>query len=196
MIALADPEPPENKPQGLKLASDQEERFCKAYTTPGTDAWHNGARAAVAAGYSEKAQWSTGTRLLKRERVRARIAALEQNRADQLAAQANICVGLVQARHLYAMVKCEAAGDWSNWTRNLEALGRTVGAYDGVQVDGDRARTYTEAERREAKRLSGLLLELGRRALPEPASDVIDMPSSIVVVTPQGTQDANGVLPA
>jgi len=63
----------------------QEELFAVAYTANG----NNGTAAAKAAGYSDKSAYSQATRLLKRPRVAARIAELQQALLEKHALKAD-----------------------------------------------------------------------------------------------------------
>jgi len=63
----------------------QEELFAVAYTANG----NNGTAAAKAAGYSDKSAYSQATRLLKRPRVAARIAELQQALLEKHALRAD-----------------------------------------------------------------------------------------------------------
>jgi len=66
----------------------------------------------------------------------------------------------IVSEHERLMKVAEIAGDLATATRNLELIGRTRGAYaDVVQVDAGRRRDYTEAERIEARRIAGLLIQ-------------------------------------
>jgi len=71
----------------------QEELFAVAYTANG----NNGTAAAKAAGYSDKSAYSQATRLLKRPRVAARIAELQQALLDKHALKADEVIGILAA---------------------------------------------------------------------------------------------------
>ena len=98
------------------------------------------------------------------------------------AARDAYAIDYIREEHIRLMEKAEEKGDLTNATRNLEALGRTIGAYtDSVTVDVTAVREYTETERRELKKMAQYMLGHGigvdseedvidAKALPAPVS--------------------------
>lgn len=118
------------------------------------------AQAACLSGLVNGQLTSTGRsaicRMLQRPRV---VAALDRLRHSQEAAD-RFTLDWLRAEHIRLAKEAEKAGDLTNCTRNLEAVGRTMGAYsDTLSIDTGRVKAYTELERLEARRLSRLLLE-------------------------------------
>ena len=51
--------------------------FCRCYATPGTDTYGNGAKSAIAAGYSKKNAASQASRMLRKPCILRRIIELQ-----------------------------------------------------------------------------------------------------------------------
>jgi Terminase small subunit len=92
----------------------------------------NGAKAAQAAGYSEKSAKVRATRLLNRPRVAAAIATAQQARAERVGIESDrVLAELEEARFL----EYRALRDRSDcWNRSL-ASGRTAGGDASRRVD-------------------------------------------------------------
>ncbi len=79
----------------------------------------------------------------------------------------------VKAHHVRLMKICEANGDLSNATRNLEDIGKMGAMYaDTLVIDPVRHQQYTEIEQEQARRIAAVLLAEDE----DPALEVIEHP--------------------
>lgn len=119
----------------------KEERFCLEYAVD-----YNGTAAAKRAGYAEKSAAKTACRLLKDERVMARIRELQKEQAERLCLSSDLIV--IRALELYD--KCTQAVPVQEWdysehkmvdtgeyqidskgaVKCLELLGKHIGMFD------------------------------------------------------------------
>ena len=66
----------------------------------------------------------------------------------------------LRERHLDLLQASLAKGDMASATRNLEGIGRTMGAYkEGLQINTERIKEFSDKERREIKRITAILLD-------------------------------------
>ncbi len=124
----------------------KEERFCLEYAVD-----YNGTAAAKRAGYAEKSAAKTACRLLKDERVMARIRELQKEQAKRLCLSSDLIV--IRALELYE--KCTQAVPVQEWdytehkmvdtgeyqidskgaVKCLELLGKHIGMFDKETQD-------------------------------------------------------------
>lgn len=172
------------KPSGIlpktwsKLSTPRQ-TFIHEYLTNGA----NAIAAYIAAGYADEdslpkdKMQRRACSVLQGKAVRNALFEHENHRAELDSLKHDRIMEWVRLEHLRLAEKCEAAGDYTNATRNLEGVGRMLGAYtDGVSVDVAAQRQYTEREALEAQRLARLMLD-GQvddlPALPAPAVEPV-----------------------
>lgn len=91
-----------------KKLTGREAAFAREYVLD-----HNGARAAIRAGYAEKNAAVQASRMLKKERVRGRIAQLEQELAEAFGLSAESIIN----RYAEIYERCMAATPVMTWDR-------------------------------------------------------------------------------
>jgi hypothetical protein len=111
--ARAPLKPRSNRRHGLTIRQND---FCAHYVATG-----NAGAAARAAGYSERAAYNQGYRLLKDARVQARIRAVQTEIAD------GVEPGMVLGRLDELYERAERKGDYRAAARILESMSRLVG---------------------------------------------------------------------
>jgi len=80
----------------------------------------------------------------------------------KIAAENAISIALVRREFQRLAMVCELAGDRTNAIRCWEDLAKTIGGFtEGVTIDLVQVREFTETERREAKRITAVLLQGG-----------------------------------
>ena len=101
----------------------KEERFCENYIVD-----YNGTAAAKRAGYAEKSARVAASRLLKQDRVKARIRELQKEQAERLCLSSDLIV--IRALELYD--KCTQADvpDSKGAVKCLDLLARHLGMFD------------------------------------------------------------------
>lgn len=82
-----------------------------------------------------------------------RTRAIERQQAHE-----QFSVDWIQRKHYNYADLCEAKGDMGNATRNVEDIGKTVGAYGDGNIHLTVERQFSEQERLEAQRIGELLL--------------------------------------
>ena len=133
--------------------------FVLNYATIGSETYHNGRKSAIAAGYSEKSAGSTASLMLRRESTLTKIADLEAQQLAQQAATAGFKLAWLQGEFARLAKKAEMEGSLSEARANLEALGKTMGAFkDNISVDVAERQQYTEREQLEGRRLARMLI--------------------------------------
>lgn len=143
--------------------SDKEIKFVEVYAKTG-----NRVTAYKEAGYlyvegesSAKLAPSYCGIILKRPKIQRALSVLKSEKKAKQAAIDGFTVDYVRDEHMRFAAKCEKAGDMTNATRNLEALGRSVGAYgdNASRVDITVKREFTARERAEVDRIADILVE-------------------------------------
>ncbi|MDR2515655.1 MAG: terminase small subunit [Christensenellaceae bacterium] len=76
--------------QSRYAREEQEETFCRAYA-----AWNNATRAAVYAGYAEGSAHVTGSRLLRRDKIRDRVREIAEERRARLDVEGDEIAGIL-----------------------------------------------------------------------------------------------------
>lgn len=154
--------------------TEKMEKFCIAFADPTATSYGVARRSAIAAGYGRKCVGAMATSLMKHQRILSRIDELKRTFDHGLVLQAQVTLELVRKEHAKLMQEARSAGDLTNATRNLEALGRTIGAYeDRLGVDITAARSYSKAEEDEARRIAAVRIgeELAARGQPRALPD-------------------------
>jgi len=133
--------------------------------------------------------------IVKSKGVQNALKVLEDNQQ----AKDQYTIDFIRSEHLRYMELCEANGDMANATRNLEALGKTTGAYkDTLQIDSGKQKQLDELEYAEAKRISNMLL-LDKLRTHEDGSQgdeqenptvTIELESKELTSNPQGSSTA------
>lgn len=135
-------------------------RFVRAYTHAGNPTYLNGTNAAIAAGYGKNCAAGTACRLLANPHLRSLIDARERSNVEREASLRAVSIEMVKSEHLRLMQVCEDAEDYPSATRNLECLGKTVGAYDTtLHVDVTVKHEYDERLAIEASAVARIRLE-------------------------------------
>lgn len=92
--------------------------------------------------------------------IKAALAKIDKAKADQAVERDACTIDYIRSEHMRLATLAEAKHDLGVATRNLELLGRTVGAYvDGGPVDPKAHRAFTEKQRKEAKLITAVLIE-------------------------------------
>lgn len=108
--------------------SAQQERFCQEYAANGK----NGTKAAIAAGYAEKAAAVTACRLLKKGKITSRVRELIKEQWDRL-----IITKEQVLLETYEVAKETRATDPKSSLRALEMVGKELGMFgDRVEHSG------------------------------------------------------------
>jgi phage terminase small subunit len=164
-------EKPKPKRGPYRRWTELQEKFCLAYADPNSPSCGVALRSARIAGYGGSHVDVTACQLMKHPRILRRIEELKKDFGQRAALQNAVTLSLVQKEHARLAALAEGQGDLTNATRNLEALGRTIGAYsDSVRVDIAKVREYTAQEQAEAKRLASIRLTELIALAPVPAS--------------------------
>ena len=87
----------------------KQESFCVHYTTIGTEAFGNGTKSAIGAGYSEKSAYSQASALLKNPKIQQRIKELHAENVSRN----NITVDKVLADLEHDKIMARQAGQYS-----------------------------------------------------------------------------------
>jgi phage terminase small subunit len=163
-------------PESQKL-TERQQRFVLAYADCGV-----AAEAYRRAGYNLVNPLQATSRacaLVHKANIQAAINRLRNKRESEIAVQESITVEWLRAEHMRLAGVAEGVGDLTNATRNLEGIGRTLGAYsDNLTVDTAAIRRFSESERGEADRLAQLLID-SRLQLPTIREAVV-LPSPTV----------------
>ena len=96
--------------------------------------------------------------ILSRPKIQREVERIRNELQAKRLAREEFSVDFIRDEHLRLAVKCEEKGDMTNATRNLEALGRSVGAYtdSASKLDITVKREYSEREKAEIERLADL----------------------------------------
>lgn len=116
----------------------------------------NKAKAMLDTGYKQSyAMSGRGQAVYKNEHVKAAILAKMKEIRDK----GKDKIERIRELHEAGMALSLEKGDLVNYTRNVEGLGRTEGAYtDKFQDTTDQQRELSEAEKAEARRIAGIRL--------------------------------------
>ena len=152
------PAPPHKRSQ-RKADRLRQEAFVRLYVTPTSPAYLHGTKAAIAAGYGEKAASSQASRLLKLQRIRESINCAMAEAFKKLTAS-GVTVAFIERQHLEAMARCRLCGDNTNEREHLKCLGLMKGAYDtSLHLDLTVKHEYDERLALAASRLARIALE-------------------------------------
>lgn len=184
-----------------KRLNAREEAFITEYAKTGNriTAWQNAGYKGVKDGKLKGWASEALQAILLRPHVATALAKLKSDLVAQRVDAERFTLEWLRHEHMRLAALAEASGDITNATRNLEAVGRTQGAYtDNMSLDAGKLRAYTEAERLEARRLAGLLLAAdasGARAeLPIIDAETVAEPIPAVQDAPGSTiSDAVGI---
>lgn len=162
----------------MRPLNERQIKFVEVYAETG-----NAVTAYKEAGYlwqrdGQPQSWLTAKagELALRPNVHAAIERIKTERTRQNDAQTLFTIDFIRAKHVELFKECRQVGDMTNATRNLEALGRTVGAYsDNLIIDAGKVREFSEREQLEAQRLARLMLTgdvIEAEPMPNTDSDV------------------------
>ena len=148
----------ENFEENMPLKNPRFEKFCQHYAI-----YMHMTNAAKAAGYSEKSAYNQGSRLMKRDDIRARVRAIQENMATEL----GITEGSILKRLNDIVERCMQEGavkekdpetgkevtlcfkkmDSAGANRALELLGKQLGMFR-ENISADVTQGFREADRR------------------------------------------------
>lgn len=108
--------------------------------------------------YSDSYCQTLGHRIYNNIKIKAEI--------DKIIAQSQrdtgVTIALQQVEHQRLAKLAEDKGDLPTATRNIELLGKTIGAYtENIHTTTERQKELTEAEEEEARRLANIRLRTG-----------------------------------
>ena len=112
----------------------KQESFCVHYTTIGTEAFGNGTKSAIGAGYSEKSAYSQASALLKNPKIQQRIKELHAENVSRN----NITVDKVLADLEHDKIMARQAGQYSVAKECSVAQGKYLSMFtDNVNQQGE-----------------------------------------------------------
>ena len=117
--------------------------------------------------------------ILRRPKVQREVERIRNELQAKRLAREEFSVDFVRDEHLRFAAKCEEKGDMTNATRNLEALGRSVGAYtdSASKLDITVKREFTEREKLEIDKLADIrILE----SITTPSKPMSELPGATI----------------
>jgi hypothetical protein len=156
--------------------SSMELAFARGYAVADVAGTLNARSVAILAGYSPKSASQQATMLAKRPKVRAAINQFRLQLLKNTEAQRIVSVELIRDELRRVQLLAEEKGDLATATRNVELIGKTIGAFrDGLDLDLSTSRQYSPVEREHYRRVSAVLLAGGSvpamlDAVPLPAA--------------------------
>ena len=146
------------------LKNPRFEKFCQHYAI-----YMHMTHAAIAAGYSQKSAYNQGSRLMKRDDIRARVHAIQENMTTELGITegsilkrlndiADKCMqeGAVKAKDPETgkeITLCYKKLDSAGANRALELLGKQLGMFK-ENISADITQRFTESDRRLMEKLA------------------------------------------
>ncbi len=145
----------ERSPYTARPLSVKAEKFAEAFGRAGSPTYGNAQKSAIQAGYGKSSGRGVAPKLLRDQRVKDLLAKIAEQDAHNLRAQTDISIATVRAYHLALYDESRTKGDLATATRNIEDLGKMVGAYqDGAIINLDLRREMSERERSELLKIS------------------------------------------
>jgi hypothetical protein len=134
--------------------------FGQAFYSTSSETYGNRTKSAIVAGYSAKTAQQQGGQLAKHPGIRARFSGLANANPAVAAVEEEITRGLVikDLRRIQGLAEDDE--DWGTALRAEELIGKTAGIFiDVVGFDPQQLKQLTEAQEREARRISSLILD-------------------------------------
>lgn len=143
----------------IRGLSQKQAAFVDYYAAVSTETYRNATASAIAAGYTKRSASGIGCNLLKLPKVQRAIVDIERAEKQRIEAQSLWKIEFVRSEHLRLMREAEGKGDLAVATRNLELIGKTIGAYTETgRVDLAKVREFSDRERVEIQRITRILI--------------------------------------
>ena len=140
--------------------SDLQRLFVNLYTSQGQETYHNATKSAIAAGYTGKWVKDTGCQLLRKPLVVSAIAKIETPIEQRRVAQGEVNRQWMELELKEVIAMGKAAKDLAAVNAGLVTMGKLHGLLtDVVGFDPQQLKQLTEAQEREARRISSLILD-------------------------------------
>lgn len=110
----------------MEKLSPKEERFCREYVID-----YNGTQAAIRSGYKAKDAAVRASKMLRKDKVAARVRELQQEMAQRLALSQDYVV--IELMKTYK--ECKDSEDSKNALRALELMGKHLGMFEKRQKE-------------------------------------------------------------